>query len=394
MNEPLWTERSSRNPGLFDADYFTFEGRTSRSIYLIEIALPFLIGMVGYGLSLSSDLSTHTTGYLLIIVSIFCILFPTVRRLHDVNWSGWWVLVGFVPGGNFVLGLMLLIQKGTEGPNFYGPDPLSSEKFQVTEEALFEESWDSHKQTSHGDPPSRSWLDQGFHHVRFGELGRAAHIFAEAVERRVPQIDEAHFRLGQVRALQGHHNRAVLDYTDALQCQEWPAILYFRGLSQALSGNVAEAKRDWRRAAKVNAGGILEENIDLSRIDGPRSSLEQNARSHIYSSLGLSLAEIHKSEAEEVRNTDATQVENSIDATMERPPEEPDEKDEKRRWYYSDWEAHFGPISEDELRSKAQGGEVARDHLVWTEGMEDWQPVREIFDDLTIPPPIPPKDDR
>ena len=46
-----------------------------------------------------------------------------VRRMHDQDKSGWWILIGFVP---FIGGIWLLILYligGTPGPNRFGPDP-------------------------------------------------------------------------------------------------------------------------------------------------------------------------------------------------------------------------------------------------------------------------------
>jgi uncharacterized membrane protein YhaH (DUF805 family) len=46
-----------------------------------------------------------------------------VRRMHDQDKSGWWILIGFVPliGGIWLLVLYLI--GGTAGPNRFGPDP-------------------------------------------------------------------------------------------------------------------------------------------------------------------------------------------------------------------------------------------------------------------------------
>ena len=48
----------------------------------------------------------------------------SVRRLHDIDRTGWWVLLGFIP----VIGTLWLIywacQPGTSGPNRFGPDPM------------------------------------------------------------------------------------------------------------------------------------------------------------------------------------------------------------------------------------------------------------------------------
>ena len=68
-----------------------------------------------------------------------------VRRLHDTNRSGWWILLGFVPivtmaltmlTGLAIFNLLALVAlvllyffvlEGTRGPNQYGPDPKAGE---------------------------------------------------------------------------------------------------------------------------------------------------------------------------------------------------------------------------------------------------------------------------
>jgi uncharacterized membrane protein YhaH (DUF805 family) len=45
-----------------------------------------------------------------------------VRRLHDINCSGWFVLLALIPYlGGLALFVMSLLS-GTKGPNNYGPD--------------------------------------------------------------------------------------------------------------------------------------------------------------------------------------------------------------------------------------------------------------------------------
>ena len=60
---------------------------------------------------------------LLIGISRFLLM---IRRLHDLNGSGFWVILVFVPLVNIVFFLWLLIKKGTEGDNAYGTDPLAA----------------------------------------------------------------------------------------------------------------------------------------------------------------------------------------------------------------------------------------------------------------------------
>ena len=63
---------------------------------------------------------TYALNTLLALAIVLPNLAVTVRRLHDTDRTGWWVLLGLVP----VIGLLVLlwfyIQNGSEGANRYG----------------------------------------------------------------------------------------------------------------------------------------------------------------------------------------------------------------------------------------------------------------------------------
>ena len=52
-----------------------------------------------------------------------------VRRLHDVDRSGWWWLIPFTIIG-IIPFLYWMCKKGDEGENRFGPEPLASDKKQ------------------------------------------------------------------------------------------------------------------------------------------------------------------------------------------------------------------------------------------------------------------------
>lgn len=58
-----------------------------------------------------------------VLASLIPAIAVQVRRFHDQDRSGWFVLLNFIPyiGGIVVLVFMCL--EGTKGPNRYGPDP-------------------------------------------------------------------------------------------------------------------------------------------------------------------------------------------------------------------------------------------------------------------------------
>ncbi len=49
-----------------------------------------------------------------------------VRRLHDLDRSGWWLLLGLIPLIGHIVLIVWFCGKGTEGPNRFGGDPLST----------------------------------------------------------------------------------------------------------------------------------------------------------------------------------------------------------------------------------------------------------------------------
>jgi uncharacterized membrane protein YhaH (DUF805 family) len=46
-----------------------------------------------------------------------------VRRFHDQDKSGWFVLLNFIPSIGGIIVLVFMCLEGTRGPNRYGPDP-------------------------------------------------------------------------------------------------------------------------------------------------------------------------------------------------------------------------------------------------------------------------------
>ena len=104
--------------------YAVFTGRSRRKEYwffvlfyiLLAIALGIVDGVTGLGVL--SPLLTLA----LLVPSIAV----SIRRLHDVGKSGWWLLLGFVPLVGLVL-LYFMVQDSQPGGNEYGPNPKAAE---------------------------------------------------------------------------------------------------------------------------------------------------------------------------------------------------------------------------------------------------------------------------
>lgn len=124
---------------LFFNRYTDFQGRSRRAeywwVYLFNFIVVFVLMMLA-GLLGGINPETGEVGPLYFVfigilglyglATIIPGLALVVRRLHDVNLTGWILLAALVPIVNLLVGLGLFIIcliPGTAGPNKYGPDP-------------------------------------------------------------------------------------------------------------------------------------------------------------------------------------------------------------------------------------------------------------------------------
>jgi uncharacterized membrane protein YhaH (DUF805 family) len=103
-----------------------FSGRAIRSEfwYWFLFAVLVVIATSVVDAVLFSELEVSPISTLAGLALILPGISISIRRLHDLDRSGWWYLLVFVP---LVGGIILLIWnciRGTVGPNRFGPDPL------------------------------------------------------------------------------------------------------------------------------------------------------------------------------------------------------------------------------------------------------------------------------
>jgi uncharacterized membrane protein YhaH (DUF805 family) len=108
------------------SNLFTSDGRIPRSTYWKYIIVFYLVGAVmGWiGEKSGSDVLRVVMGLLFLPIALIGILVQ-IKRWHDRDKSGWWVLINLVPCIGFFWSLIELgFLKGTTGENRFGPDPL------------------------------------------------------------------------------------------------------------------------------------------------------------------------------------------------------------------------------------------------------------------------------
>jgi uncharacterized membrane protein YhaH (DUF805 family) len=103
-------------------NYATFTGRASRAAYWWWFLFAVLVGIVANAI----DYGILDTSILSPLASL-ALLLPNlavgIRRLHDTNHSGWWILIGLIPIIGFIVLLVFLVTQGDPGDNEYGPPP-------------------------------------------------------------------------------------------------------------------------------------------------------------------------------------------------------------------------------------------------------------------------------
>ncbi|KXF81899.1 DUF805 domain-containing protein [Enterovibrio coralii] len=116
---------------LFEAflNYAKFSGRARRKEYWGYFITQFCM----FSVCLTIDIYNHgfpsfdILHYPVTVTWLLISIVPTfgvgVRRLHDLNLSGWWLIFGAIPGVALVIFFIALF-RGTKGTNRYGCDPI------------------------------------------------------------------------------------------------------------------------------------------------------------------------------------------------------------------------------------------------------------------------------
>lgn len=104
--------------------YANFSGRLSRAHYwqfqIAMILVTLVITIIGL---IISDSFGDTVMVLAMVAHLIPSLGTTVRRLHDRDMCGWWILLQFIPTIGSLILLILLLMAGDKWVNRYGPVP-------------------------------------------------------------------------------------------------------------------------------------------------------------------------------------------------------------------------------------------------------------------------------
>jgi len=104
------------------SNYVNFSSRACRSEYwywalfivLVEIATSII------DMALGVQVTTSLFGLATFLPS----LAVAIRRLHDLDRTGWWILLSLIPIVGWIILIIWYCTRGTTGPNRFGADRL------------------------------------------------------------------------------------------------------------------------------------------------------------------------------------------------------------------------------------------------------------------------------
>ncbi len=108
--------------------YAVFSGRARRKEYwyfslfnlLITIVLAVIDGMTG---TLIAEANIGLLGGIYALAILIPFLAVSVRRLHDTDRSGWWLLIMLIPLIGAIVILVFMVQDSKPNENQYGSNP-------------------------------------------------------------------------------------------------------------------------------------------------------------------------------------------------------------------------------------------------------------------------------
>ncbi|HSX40561.1 MAG TPA: DUF805 domain-containing protein [Candidatus Saccharimonadales bacterium] len=104
--------------------------RLNRRNYFIGTAITTIV-YICFSVILHGHRSILISSLVIVAIAVFLLfdLSITIRRLHDIGYSGYYLLLKIIPLVNLFLFFLLFFKEGNKEPNKYGNPPLSTISF-------------------------------------------------------------------------------------------------------------------------------------------------------------------------------------------------------------------------------------------------------------------------
>ena len=240
--------------------YAVFSGRARRKEYWMFALFNFIFSLVAtllqwviFGMALwafgpLSIVSVVSAGVIPIVYAI-AVFVPTlavsVRRLHDIGKSGWYLLINLIPIAGPIWFLVLVCTDSQPGDNEYGANP-KAEKENGN-------SITNHNKVIELAPDSAdAYYNRGDAYDEMGEYGKAIADYNKAIELD-PNHALAYYNRGCAYGEIGAYDKAIADYSKALELNPNDALAYYnRGLAYRERGEIPKAVSDLEKCIRLS----------------------------------------------------------------------------------------------------------------------------------------------
>lgn len=106
------------------AKYVDPKGRAGRAEYWWFLLFNVIVGVV-FGI-VDAIIGNKVLGYLVDLALLLPNIMVGIRRLHDLDRSGWFLLLGLIPIVGWIILIVWFVQQGKPGPNQYGNPPATT----------------------------------------------------------------------------------------------------------------------------------------------------------------------------------------------------------------------------------------------------------------------------
>jgi len=240
--------------------YAVFSGRARRKEYWMFALFNFIFGLVasllqlaifGMALWVFSPLSIvyGVIGSFIPVVYYIAVFVPTlavsVRRLHDIGKSGWYLLINLIPIAGPIWFLVLVCSDSQPGDNEYGPNP-KEEKESGNSMA------DYNKAIELAPDSADVYYNRGDAYDEMGEYGKAIADYNKAIELD-PNHTLAYYNRGCAYGEIGAYDKAIADYNKAIELNPNDALAYYnRGLAYREKGEVPKLVSDLEKCISLS----------------------------------------------------------------------------------------------------------------------------------------------
>ena len=206
--------------------YAVFSGRARRKEYWMFVLFNFIFSLVASLLDLVIFFTgllgfgpLFVTGFvgfgLVSTVYSLAVLVPSlavsVRRLHDIGRSGWYLLIVLIPFAGPIWFLVLTCLDSQAGDNKYGPNPKEEQE----------------------NPNS------------IADYNRAIEL--------TPYSADTYFKRGEAYSETGEYEKAIADYNKAIELNPNNSLTYYnRGIAYSKSGEIPKAMGDLEKCIELS----------------------------------------------------------------------------------------------------------------------------------------------